>query len=246
MTREAWAGLNPRTRLVVVVGTVPGGASFSSWRSVGAQGSPPLTKRFVTTKPAARWTSHGDGWLRHFAHRARCGRGCRNMEITLVRCARSRPMVNDGTVAWAAIGPSRFRLGKALRLAAAAIVIVLASDRGEHVEHHRVESGEHAGRELVARRCCQLVGRSRVTTRTCRTSSWPRSLRQSASVRRDRRSTCSTSNKSPGLESANSRKSSGRASFAPLSFSTYVPTMLRPRSVANASTCSRARWESCS
>jgi hypothetical protein len=44
-----------------------------------------------------------------------------------------------------------------------AVVIVLASDGGEHVEHHGVEGGEHAGRELVARRrklpACRKVER---------------------------------------------------------------------------------------
>jgi hypothetical protein len=48
-------------------------------------------------------------------------------------------------------------------LAAAPVVIVLASDRGEHVQHHGVEGGKHAGRELVARRrklpACRKVER---------------------------------------------------------------------------------------
>ena len=39
---------------------------------------------------------------------------------------------------------------------------------------------------------------------------------------------------SPGFESLSNRKSSGRASFAPLSFSRYVPTISRPGSAANA------------
>jgi hypothetical protein len=39
------------------------------------------------------------------------------------------------------------------------------------------------------------------------------------------------------LPLSSSRKSSGRVSFAPLSFLTYVPTMLRPRSAAKASIC---------
>jgi hypothetical protein len=50
----------------------------------------------------------------------------------------------------AAIGAGRFGLDDALRLAPTAVVIVLARDSGEHVEHHGVERGEHARRELVA------------------------------------------------------------------------------------------------
>ena len=42
------------------------------------------------------------------------------------------------------------RLGLALRLTAAAIVIVLASDGGEHVEQHAVDGLEHPACELVA------------------------------------------------------------------------------------------------
>jgi hypothetical protein len=50
-----------------------------------------------------------------------------------------------------AIGAGRLGLSDPLRLAAASIVIVLASDRREHVKHHGVESCEHAGREIIAR-----------------------------------------------------------------------------------------------
>jgi hypothetical protein len=73
------------------------------------------------------------------------------------------------------------------------------------------------------------VGRSSATTRTCRASSSLRSRFQSASDRRLSRSTCSTSKTSPGRESASSRKSSGRASLAPDSFSTYQPAIRRAR-----------------
>jgi hypothetical protein len=61
---------------------------------------------------------------------------------------------------------------------------------------------------------CQLVGRSSATTRTCLASSPDRSLRRSPSVKRDKRSTCSTSNTSPGLESARRRNSSAQAQSA--------------------------------
>ena len=44
---------------------------------------------------------------------------------------------------------------------------------------------------------CQLVGRSRATTLICLASSSARSFRQSASLRRERRSTCSTKSTSP-------------------------------------------------
>jgi hypothetical protein len=63
------------------------------------------------------------------------------------------------------------------------------------------------------------VGRSSATTRTCRAVNSVLRRSQSAAVRRDKRSTCSTRRISPGSESASSRNSSGRASFAPLSFS---------------------------
>jgi len=80
----------------------------------------------------------------------------------------------------------------------------------------------------------QDVGRSRPTTRTCRASSSLRSRFQSASDRRLSRSTCSTSKTSPGRESTSSRNSSGRASLAPDSFSTYQPAIRRPRSAARS------------
>src|SRR3954470_14486963 len=67
----------------------------------------------------------------------------------------------------------------------------------------------------------QDVGRSSATTRTRRAVSSAFSFSQSPVVRRDRRSTCSTSKKSPGCASLSSRNSSGRDSLAPLSFSTY-------------------------
>jgi hypothetical protein len=72
-TREAPAGPNQPTRPAVVVAAAGGPPFSSSWRSAGTRRSPLLTKRSVTNKPAARWTSHGDGWLHHFACRARCG-----------------------------------------------------------------------------------------------------------------------------------------------------------------------------
>jgi hypothetical protein len=43
------------------------------------------------------------------------------------------------------------RLRNALRLPAAAVVIVLAGDSGEHIEHHRIERTEHAPGEVVGR-----------------------------------------------------------------------------------------------
>jgi hypothetical protein len=67
---------------------------------------------------------------------------------------------------------------------------------------------------------CQLVGKSSATTRICLASNSLRSFRQSESVKRYSRSTCSMRRMSPGLESLMRRNSSGRASEAPLSFST--------------------------
>ena len=50
-----------------------------------------------------------------------------------------------------------------LGLSPAPVLVVLASDRGEHVEHHGVEGGEHARGELVAGRrklpACRKVER---------------------------------------------------------------------------------------
>ena len=46
--------------------------------------------------------------------------------------------------------PFGLRLGLALRLTGAAIVIVLASDGGEHVEQHAVDGLEHPACELFA------------------------------------------------------------------------------------------------
>src|ERR1700733_8066008 len=63
----------------------------------------------------------------------------------------------------AAVLAFSLRLDDALRLAPTALLVVLASYRGEHVEHHAVEGGEHAGRELVAWRgklpACRKVER---------------------------------------------------------------------------------------
>jgi hypothetical protein len=50
----------------------------------------------------------------------------------------------------AAVGVNRLGPDDSLRLSATAVLVVRASDRSEHAEHHGVESCEHAGRELVA------------------------------------------------------------------------------------------------
>jgi hypothetical protein len=51
----------------------------------------------------------------------------------------------------------------ASRLSTTAVLVVLAGDRGEHIEHYGIEGGKHAGRELVARRrklpACRKVER---------------------------------------------------------------------------------------
>jgi hypothetical protein len=62
------------------------------------------------------------------------------------------------------------------------------------------------------------VGRSSATTRIRLAASLAFSFVLSASVRRDKRSTCSTSRISPSQASATSRNSSGRASFARIRF----------------------------
>jgi len=69
----------------------------------------------------------------------------------------------------------------------------------------------------------QDVGRSSATILICLASSSARSLRQSPSVKRDRRSTCSISKTSLGRESAMRRNSSGRASFVPYLYRSRGP-----------------------
>jgi hypothetical protein len=94
----------------------------------------------------------------------------------------------------------------------------------------------HGGGRGVAKKRVTLGKMSQLTSeqarKACRASISARRLRQSESVRRDRRSTCSTSSTSPGLESANNRKSWGLARFVPLSFSDRLRQYLgraRPR-----------------
>jgi hypothetical protein len=111
--------------------------------------------------------------------------------------------------------------GDSLRLSATAVLVVLAGDRGEHVEHHGIRAANmRAVNSSPGAASCQVVGRSRATTRMCLAPSSARSLRESGSDRRERPSTCSTNRRSPGRESAMSRNDSGRASLAQLSFST--------------------------
>jgi hypothetical protein len=62
-----------------------------------------------------------------------------------------------------ALVASRLGLDDSLRLSATAVLVYLAGDRGEHVEHHGVEGGEHASRELVARRRKRLLFRMKMT-----------------------------------------------------------------------------------
>ena len=112
------------------------------------------------------------------------------------------------------------RLGDPLRLSAASVVIVFAGDGGQHVEQHGVDGCEHAGRELIGGRrqlpaCRQverdyadLLGvefRAELPPVGIGQARQPIDLLDQQDI--------------PRLPSANRRNSSGRASFAPNSFS---------------------------
>jgi hypothetical protein len=56
-----------------------------------------------------------------------------------------------GVFSAASIQAGGLALGNPLRLPAAAVVIVLTGDGGEHIKHHRIQRREHAPGEIVGR-----------------------------------------------------------------------------------------------
>src|ERR1700751_2850641 len=64
--------------------------------------------------------------------------------------AMMRTYIALGILDTAPIEPCGLRLGLSLRLPAAAVVVVLACDRGQHVEQHGVDGREHPAGEVVA------------------------------------------------------------------------------------------------
>jgi hypothetical protein len=65
---------------------------------------------------------------------------------------RSNPGVTGGVFTAPAIFAFGLRLRDALRLAAAAVVVVFPGHGGERVEHHRINRREHAGRKIIGQR----------------------------------------------------------------------------------------------
>ena len=126
------------------------------------------------------------------------------------------------------------RIGYALRLPPAPVLIVLAGYCGEHVQHHAVHRSEHAGSKLIARPrqlpACRQIERDHAHLLSVKFGAELASIR----IRQTRQAIHLLDQ---GFESAMRRNSSGRASLAPLSFSVNHPTIGSPRSAANAATC---------
>jgi hypothetical protein len=129
-----------------------------------------------------------------------------------------------------------FGLGLALRLPAAAVVIILAGGGGQDVEQHGVDGFEHPARELVARAGRHHPGRREIEGHDSDTARRELGLEALPILSLETREAIDLFDEQDvaGCASPSRRNSSGRASVAPDSFSTYQAAIFRPRSAAKA------------
>jgi hypothetical protein len=182
------------------------------------------------TAPAFRHPGRGRDAIRHARVCWRSWqwwRGCSQLHLYRVWLL-GLEHARDASIALGIFGPSyvlalSLRLGLSLSLPAPPVVIILTRPAASMSSSMPLMASNlrlvNSSAELVA--IDHDVGRSRATTRTRRAVSSDFKRSQSAVLRRDSRSTCSTSRTSPGCASPRSRNSSGRASVAPLSLSMY-------------------------